>query len=302
MMSDQDQWLETGGVKIRYRLHEIASPKGRVLILPGFTEFIEKHIPTAERFAAMGLESLILDWPGQGRSTRLARPESLLIHSNGFGQHLRCLTAVAKVCGYEASGDLPLFVFGHSMGGHLAMRYAAEIQPGCAGVMVTAPMILPPATPAWPTLMLARVFCWLGFARRPVSFREPKVRDDEFTPDNRLTRSPEGYAVQPDWWARDPRLIACGASFGWARAAYASCLASTANKNWMKSFPVPLSAHLAGDERIVHDATSRELLPLIPGIDLHDYPGARHELLLELPEVTESLWERLAAFVAPKLS
>ena len=77
---------------------------------------------------------------------------------------------------------------------------------------------------------------------------------------------------------RDPRLNGYG-SFGWVRAAYASCLATTANRDWMKRFPLPLSAHITGDERIADDATIRAMLPLVPGRKFM-IVDARHELLL----------------------
>lgn len=300
-MSEQDKWLETRGVKIRYRLHRLTEPRGRILILPGFTEFIEKHETTVDRFAAMGLETLVLDWPGQGRSTRLTSYSSHLIHSDGFELHLHCLDEVASAA-FGGLPPLPLFLFGHSMGGHLAMRYAASFRPDCAGVMITAPMILPPVSPPWPVLMLARLFSALGFARYPALFKNPEPRTTEFFPENTLTRDPEGYAVHPGWWAKDERLFGYGASFGWVRAAYASCLATTANRAWMQSFSLALSAHLAGDERIVHDKTTRKMLPEVPGAEIHDYPDARHELLLELPEVRALLWDRLADFVTARLA
>ena len=301
-MSSKDIWLEVDDLVIRYRTHRIAdqTPRARVLILPGFTEFVEKHAQTMTLLADMQLESLVLDWPGQGRSTRLTRYANTLIHSDGFEQHLACLNAVARKEGFTDDGDVPLFLFGHSMGGHLAMRQAAEYMPRCAGVVITAPMILPPVRPAGLVLLLAQMFCGLGFARYPVLFRHQAPRGPDFYPENKLTRDPEGYAVQPMWWARDPRLNGYGASFGWVRAAYASCLATTADRDWMKRFPLPLSAHIAGDERIVDDATIRQMLPLVPGAEVYDYPDARHELLLELPEVRAALWQRVADFISAR--
>ena len=301
-MSSEDLWLDVDDVVIRYRVHRSADqvPRARVLILPGFTEFVEKHEPTMAILADMRLESLVLDWPGQGRSTRLTQYADTLIHSDGFERHLACLNAVAAHEGFTDDADVPLFLLGHSMGGHLAMRQAAEYMPCCAGVVITAPMILPPVRPAGLVLMLAQMFCGLGFARYPVLFRDQTPRGLTFYPENNLTRDQEGYAVQPSWWARDPRLNGYGASFGWVRAAYASCLATTANRDWMKRFPLPLSAHIAGDERIVDDATIRAMLPLVPGAEIHDYPDARHELLLELPEVREALWQRVADFITAR--
>ena len=38
-------------------------------------------------------------------------------------------------------------------------------------------------------------------------------------------------------------------------------------------------------------------LPFIPQLDRHDFAEARHELLHELPEVTDQLWASLLAFI-----
>ena len=54
---------------------------------------------------------------------------------------------------------------------------------------------------------------------------------------------------------------------------------------------------MAGDERIVSAAATDYALPIIPQIDRHDFAEARHELLQELPEVTDRLWGYLLAFV-----
>jgi lysophospholipase len=312
MSKSVDKWCQLPGLRLRYRIYPAGKPgqkrknapkaRARVLILPGFTEFIEKHETTCAQFGAMGLESVILDWPGQGRSTRLAGSRigraPHLIHCDSFEQHLDGLSAVAKATGYlDEKRRLPLFLFGHSMGGHLALRYAAERAPACKGVILTSPMILPPSTPPGLALMMAEILCNFGFSRSPVMFRNPVIRDSNFLAANKLTRDPAGYAVQPDWWERDARLLAYGASFGWVRAAYSSCLATTANKTWMRDFPLPVQAHLAGDERIVHAKSSRRLLPLISGAEIHDYPEARHELLLELAGVRTALWNRISSFV-----
>ena len=297
----KDQWLNIDGLDIRYRVCRTSlQARGRVLVLPGFTEFIEKHETTCQRFNDLGFDALVLDWPGQGRSTRLTSYSPHLIHSLGFDLHLNCLDMIAHQEGFIAGGDLPVFLFGHSMGGHLAMRFAKERMPQTKGVILTAPMMLPPASPGWLMLGLAQLFCWAGFGRYPVLFQDHTPRNDIFFSDNALTRHPDGYAVQPGWWARDQRLCGYGASFGWVRDAYRSCLATTANHRWMEAFSLPLSVHIAGDERIVHDATTRTMLDHVRTADIHDYEDARHELLLELPEVVESLWQKVAEFIHPQ--
>jgi alpha-beta hydrolase superfamily lysophospholipase len=35
----------------------------------------------------------------------------------------------------------------------------------------------------------------------------------------------------------------------------------------------------------------------MPHVERHDFDGARHELLHELPETTEEIWQHVSAFI-----
>ena len=296
---ERDRWLETGGPPVRYRVLGGAG-RARVLVLPGFTEFIEKHEGTLRRLGAMGLDRLILDWPGQGLSGRLSPARPDLVHCDGFEGHLAALRAVSEREGF-LDGSRPLFLFGHSMGGHLALRMAERTDAPVAGIVLIAPMMMPPALPPRLVLAAARAMCGIGLAGLPVAGRQGKARDEVFRPGNPLTRDPAGYRLQVDWWNRNPGLRTLGPSFGWIRAAYASCIATTGNPEWLRRIKVPVEAHVAGDEVVVSSRHIARMLPEIADAAIHRYEGARHELLLEIPEVTGPLWERVGAFIAGRI-
>ena len=295
-----DRWIERGGLAVRYRL--LAGSGGaRAVLLPGFTEFIEKHEGALDRLGAMGLDRFAIDWPGQGLSGRLSPGHPDLVHCDSFDRHLDALGAALGDAGFLDGGG-PLLLIGHSMGGHLALRMLERL-PGAAvaGVVLCSPMMMPPAPPMAPPgllLALSAALCRLGLAARPLPGRRRMPRGGEFRPGNPLTRNPEGYRVQPDWWERNPDLLAHGPSIGWVRAAYASCLATTGDPDWLGRIAVPVQAHLAGDEAVVSARHSEALLPRIPDAAVHRYEGARHELLMELPEAAEPLWERVGAFIS----
>ncbi|XDZ66778.1 alpha/beta fold hydrolase [Alphaproteobacteria bacterium LSUCC0684] len=298
-MSDVlDLRLKVDGVDVRYRSHlNGARSRAKVLILPGFTEFIEKHAETVAHFANMGIDSLILDWPGQGLSGRLSPKYPMVVHTDGFDLHLKALTAVAQEAGF-VDHRLPLFLFGHSMGGHLALRYSKMMRDFLSGVILSAPMIMPPVQPPWLIEALAQVICLLpGMSKLPVMFRQSKARDEIFNPQNVLTRDPEGYALQVNWWNKNPALKTTGPSYGWVRAAYQSCTETTADSSWMSTVDLPVSAHIPLDEVVVSLKHSLNCLPAVPGIEIHEYADARHELLLELPEVRQLFWRRVEDFV-----
>ena len=94
-----------------------------------------------------------------------------------------------------------------------------------------------------------------------------------------------------------PKLRRSGPTIGWVNAAYRSSARYTLNADWLRSIQVPVLAFLAGDEKIVSASATDYALPFIPQLDRHDFAEARHELLRELPEVTDQLWASLLAFV-----
>jgi len=295
--------INIDGINIRYHCRRLGpGSKARVLILPGFTEFIEKHTETAEYFAAMGLDSLVLDWPGQGLSTRLSPGYPEIVHADGFDLHLNALARIAGDAGF-LDPSRPVFLFGHSMGGHLALRFASMMKVKPCGVILSAPMIMPPVQPPWLIHAMARGICFFPFlARSPVWFRQSKGRDNVFHPDNVLTRDPEGYALQVRWWKANPDLKTTGPSYGWVRTAYQSCINTTANPSWMSALDVKVSAHVPLNEVVVSLKHSLDCLPKIAGVEMYEYKEAKHELLLELPDVRQQFWQRVDEFVARRLA
>ena len=300
-----DHFIDLAGVSIRYRITLAKSKsRGRIFVLPGLTEFIEKHEDQTQAFHAMGLDVLTIDWPGQGLSSRLTQ-HPRLIHSDGFDQHLDAVVAAGQAAGF-LDGKLPVMIFGHSMGGHLGLRlgdrlrHQFDIAP--RGVMLSAPMIMPPVMPPKFIFAALSFICKLGFARKPVPFQQGFSRNSNFSPKNNLTRNPVGYQLQHDLIRINSDLRTQGPSFGWVRAAYESCLATTGNQNWMASYAAPVQAHLAGDDTVVGASYSAPCLAQIKGAEIFEYPDAKHELMLELDDVQDAIWGRLKAFVDRQLA
>ena len=266
-----------------------------IVILPGFTEFCEKYSSTVLRLHQSGHNVLIIDWPGQGLSGHYGK-NPLAVHCNNFSVYLAALDAVIEAVGL---GQDQLFLFGHSMGAHLALRYAARRPSHSLGVMLSAPMMAPPVMPVWLIRGLSSFLLGLGLGYAYPPFHRVPELDwvRRYLPDNKLTRWPQGYESQFFWFDDLPELRRSGPTIGWVNAAYRSSAQFTLNASWLRSIQVPVLAFVAGDERIVSPAATNYALPFIQQIDRHDFAGARHELLQELPEVTDKLWVYLLAFI-----
>ena len=266
-----------------------------IVILPGFTEFCEKYSAAVLRLHQSGHNVLVIDWPGQGLSGHYGK-DPLAVHCDDFSVYLAALDAVIEAVGL---GQKKFFLFGHSMGGHLALRYAARRPTHSLGVILSAPMMAPPVMPVWLIRCLSAFFLGLGLGQAyPPFHRAPELnRVRQYSPDNKLTRWRQGYESQFVWFDDMPKLRRSGPTIGWVNAAYRSSAKCTLNADWLRSIEVPVLAFLAGDERIVSAAATDYALPFIPQLNRCDFARARHELLYELPEVTDQLWASLLAFI-----
>ena len=274
--------------------------KKTIIILPGFTEFCEKYSKEVLCFHKRGYNVLVIDWPGQGRSGHFGR-HPLAVHCDDFDHHIGAMDVIIKKAGLDGQD---LILFGHSMGGHLALRYAVRRPYVVKAVIVTAPMMAPPIVPVWLIRVASFFLSNVGLARRHPPFHRVLSLEEvrHYRVENTLTRNPKGYEDQFVWFDDAPELRRSGPTVGWVNAAYRSCALYTLNPSWLAQLDAPVLAFIAGDERVVFaPATDRSLLH-IKNLQRVDFVGARHELMRELPEVTDAVWQHIDAFLARVIS
>ena len=269
--------------------------RGQVLVLPGFTEFCEKYALFARRLVGAGYDCLIIDWPGQGRSGQLGAHQ-LVVHLDHFSGYHTALDELLAAANWQTE---KLAVFGHSLGGHLALNFARRFPKLTDKVILSAPMIVPKSPPVWITRLLARALVLAGWRYHALPFVSmPSLEQRrKFKLNNLLTRSSEGYDQQYQIFERQHDLQRVHASVGWIRAAFDSCAATTLNSSWMAEIAVPILAFLPGDENIVDSTASQRMLALLPDCHIITFPEARHELLSELPEVKTRLFSEIDQFL-----
>lgn len=287
------------GVRIRIARFPApgAHPAGTVLMLPGFTEFIEKALETVGDLRARGYWVVTLDWRGQGLSDRLLdNPRKG--HIADMGLFLNDLEQVLHLTRFA---DLPgpHILYGHSMGGHLAIR-AAHDHPGLFNrVILSAPMadIL---TGAWPQQMaygLAKSAVWLGMGRYYVPGTGPYGERYRGYDGNPLTSDPLRFARIHAQIDANPDLALGGPSYEWVYSALRS-IRMVNRRAYLSKVSIPVLLLSAGEETIVSNAVQREIAEMLPDCRLVSFPGGRHELLLERDEVREAVWAEIDAFLA----
>ncbi|MCA0203275.1 MAG: alpha/beta hydrolase [Proteobacteria bacterium] len=260
------------------------------LVLPGRTEVIEKYGLVVRDLAAAGWGALVVDWRGQGLADR-ALADPLRGHVGDFAEFQRDLDAVLDFAQAQAPGPMPWLA--HSMGGCIALRGLTRGLP-CKAVAFSAPMLGLAQEPG-----KLRALGWLAALARPfradrgyapttgAGFGLPSMAFEG----NNLTTDPAQFERMKAQILGDPRLSLGGPSLRWMAAALAEIAALAA----LPSPEVPALFGLGGAEGIVSPAAVRDRAARWPGAELAEYPGARHELLMERPEVREDFLARVSA-------
>ena len=124
------------GLRLRYASWRSAlkDRRGTVCIFPGRNEFIEKYFEVVGELRRRGFAVAILDWRGQGGSSRLVRGQ-LKGHVGDFSEYEEDLAHFMKGV-VLPDCPTPYFALGHSMAATVLFKAATRRGCVCSGKMV----------------------------------------------------------------------------------------------------------------------------------------------------------------------
>ncbi|PIE18784.1 MAG: hypothetical protein CSA66_03945 [Proteobacteria bacterium] len=270
------------GVRLRWARVAIEAPRARVVVLQGRREFLEKYGDIFAALSAWGCDVWALDWRGQGGSERpLDNPHKG--HIDSFDRYLADLHGWLEAVVWPGSDEaLPAYLLGHSMGGHLALRYLHDRPGAFAAAALSAPMIgIRMGLPAGLARRLARRLVRRGWGDRYTPWHgdyDPRRR--RFA-GNRLTSDRARFDEVAALLAADPDLALGGPTWGWLAAALDS-IATLIEKGSPEAIAARVLVALAGGDRVVDNRAARRLVRRLPCARLLALPrGCRHEITVE---------------------
>ncbi len=289
--------VASDGVKLRAAVWPSIgpSPRGTMVVATGRTEFIEKYFEFIGEVLARGYAVICFDWRGQGLSQRLAADRTAG-HVGRFTDYELDLEAV--VAQLLPGLPKPAVLFGHSMGGHIALRYLAAKPDVFERAFLSAPMLK-----AWMPALLRLVSTPLAWTMRQIG------RGEAFTPggegndgvgtafqDNRVTSDPDRYARNNAILKADPELALCGPTWGWAGEAFRS-MRQLRRKSFGTQIKCPLLIVGAAHDRIVNQGPDMSLIRNVKRGLFVLFSDAEHELVQERDEVRRVFWKAADAFL-----
>ncbi|MEA3186706.1 MAG: hypothetical protein QOD99_536 [Chthoniobacter sp.] len=258
-----ENWIKAqDGTRLFVRTFFADAPvRGRVMLVHGLGEHSSRYLHVAETLIAHGFDVCACDLRGHGRSGG-ARGD---VESYGA-----LLDDLSRVFSQFETADAPIFIYGHSLGGQLALHFLLQRSPRVAGVISASPWLdLAFAPPRWKL--------WL--ARAAVRIRPRFTQETDVVPE-RLSRDQDFLRSLADADLVHHRISA-------RMYAHLSGAASHL-RTFVTEFPVPLMLLHGDSDPITSAVASRAFFEKLtcPDKTLRIYPGGLHETHNDLDRAT----------------
>lgn len=173
------------GIRIFYEYFLAEGSRGSVVLLHGMSEFTRKHYELAYYLLQQGYSVFMYDQRGHGRSERLTEQMDL-IHVDRFFDFVEDLELFMKNIVLPVAVK-PLHLYGHSMGGAVAIEYLAVHPDTFQKAVLSSPLFEPIVGVPTPIAAIS--------AAKDRLLRGTK---------SKLTHSREFIAKIPTEWLNDP--------------------------------------------------------------------------------------------------
>ena len=273
-------------------------PKGTVIISHGFTETAEKYLEPIYYFVKHGFIVYQLEHCGHGRSYRLVEDLSL-VHVDRYERYVTDMLAAAEAA-KQVHPQMPLFLYGHSMGGGIAAA-ALSLQPELfSGAVLSSPMIRPlTGTIPWPVAkLLAKLLCCMGKAKQYVPGGHAYDGKERF--EDSASTSRERFAYYQTKRNAQPLFQMNAASCGWLNET-ARLNRYLMSKGW-KRVETPLLIFQAQDDAFVSTAEQDRFVEKVKAAGKTSVrklrvDSTKHEIFSSEDWVLQNYWEEILMFL-----
>ena len=282
------------GVELRVAVWTDPGARGTVVVYPGRTEPIELHFPTVAFLRSLGWAVVVVDWRGQGRSTRpLADRNKCHVTSfEAYQQDARALLTAPEMVALPR----PRALFCNSMGGAIAVRQIANPGWVADGVVLCAPLLglrFGKFENAF-VRSTARAMNALGRGQNYAAVRGARTVLSMGFRNNVLTSSRERFTVLEELEARASDLAVGAPSWAWVQA----CIREFVALHELPAPKCPVLMVISAKDRVVSlEAAARFARQRQASVRFILLNEGRHSLLLERDEIRQPVLDQFAVFL-----
>lgn len=282
------------GEAIYYEHYTADHPRAVIVISHGFTESIQKYKETVYYMLQAGYDVWGLDHRGHGRSFR-HNSNPYVVHVEHFTDYVLDLKHLTKKLVRPAAGKLPVYLYGHSMGGCIGARAIERFPRLFDKAVLSSPMLgLSFGKIPVPIVYLGAEIKSIGGKKEaPLSpVNEFEKEDFENSCDSSACRYHYYYGKR----LQDIKLQTRSASLGWGMEAAKACAAST-SRFWTGRIRIPVLLCQAGNDTVVKNAAQNVFVSRVSNCQFYMVPNMKHELFMTDSEMLIPYWKRIFEFL-----
>ncbi len=284
------------GAELRFaRWPPPANRKGTVCVFAGRGESIEKYFETVRDLQERGFAVAMIDWRGQGHSSRQLRdPRKGYVH-NFSDFEIDVEAFVTQIVLPDCPP--PYFALAHSMGGAVMLRVAHAGKRYFERMVLSAPMIdLPGPSMKLPVRIVIRALRWMGMGGNFVPGGNAVLTGTSNFINNPLTTDVVRYARNAAIYDEDPTLGIASPTVAWADAAFRA-MVEFRGEDYPTRIRQPILMLAASNDTIVSTPAIEEFAYHLRGGSHLVIAGAKHEILQEQDRFRSQFWAAFDAFV-----
>ena len=283
------------GDKIYYEHYHADEPKGVIVISHGFTESIRKYYESIYYMLQEGYSVWGEDHRGHGNSLR-SNENPYVVHIRKFQDYVLDLKYLSEELVKPAAGDLPLFLYCHSMGGCIG-AWLIEAKPDLfRRAVLSSPML---------GLTFGKVPTPVAYVGAQIKSRrsgkaEPLTPIHHF-PKADFANSCDSSECRYLYYNRirqqDVNLQGTSASVGWGMEAVKACSRVTSRRQSSR-IKIPVLLFQAGNDTVVDNRAQQMFASRVKTCKLERIPDMKHELYMTDSDVLIPYWKKIFKFFA----
>ena len=258
--------------------------KAAMIIVTGYRESIEKYFEVINEMTERGVSVWIMDWYGQGGSTRFDKKDPLKMDSFDFDNHVTTLDVFVKKVKKELSeGEKkPLILMAHSMGGNIATRYLHDYKNVFDAAVLTAPMF-----GLGMNFMMKKVSkALIEFAKTTgnlssyVPGEKKSKKSTDMYEGNELTSDKARHDAIRKIYVENPEIDMGGLTYRWLNETFKS-IKVVNQPNYLEEIETPILMQISGRDTVLDVDAQKAAAKRLPNCTQRYVAGTKHEIWYE---------------------
>lgn len=268
--------LALQGGELYYELYSQKDARGTVVICHGFSESERKYDEFIYYLLKAGFQAAVYDQRGHGKSFREGKSDNV-VHINDFGDYVKDLRLFMDEIIKPFSGEKPLYLYGHSMGGCVGALYLEAYPGDFQKAVLNAPMLAIQMGSC--PLFIAKAICdvkkLFGKGCDKLFFQGDFDPQEPFAVSCATSEARHNYyqAIRRD----NPCYQSSSASYSWGSQSILAGRHALRKKSIAK-ITIPVMVFLAGKDNQVINKTLEKFVEKLPEGRMVRYPEASHEI------------------------